>query len=123
VTAQAAAETIPNGDYTIEADGLYQLPEDYSGTITIDSTVTEVTVTDAVYNSPRTGTSITVADGRTNALELTIEDIDITAPSGNAGIDLSNLVSDENILYISGTSNVNSPPNKSIRHSPGQKPG
>jgi len=105
VTAQAETETIPYGDYTIDDNGVYQLPKVYSGTITIGSMVTEVTVTDAVYKAYHPWASITIADGRSAALELTIEDIDITAPIG-AGIDLSNLVSDENMLYISGASSV-----------------
>ncbi|MDD3363508.1 MAG: S-layer homology domain-containing protein [Syntrophomonas sp.] len=114
-TVQAETVTIPNGDCTIAADGVYQLGEDYSGTITIDKAVTVVTVTDAVYKAHHDNTRIFAGSGRTSPLELTIEDLDIyynyhlvlggVYDVGN-GIDLANASSGENKLYISGTCRV-----------------
>ncbi len=103
MTTQADAVTIPNGDFSIIADGVYQMSENYSGTITVTSAVYDVTITDAVYNTHRSNTSVFIAGGRSEALKLTIEDIDITAPTEKAGIDFSNAEDYENELYISGT--------------------
>lgn len=101
-----AATVIPNGDFAISVNGIYQLDEGYSGTITIAGGVTETTVTDAVYRAHHDNTCIVVAGGRMEALELTIEDIDITAPDGMSGIDFGNADSYENKLYISGACSV-----------------
>lgn len=104
-TVQAEDITIPNGNYTITADGVYQLPENYSGIITILSGASNVTVTDAVYKAEHIDTSI-VIEHRTAALELTIEDINIAALFGMPGIDFGSAGMYENKLYISGTCSV-----------------
>ena len=104
VTAQV--EAIPNGDYTINSNGAYQLPEGYAGIITIASGVTEVTVTDAVYQAHHNNTSIVLAGKRGAALALTVEDIDIAASSGKPGIDFGGAGSYENRLYTSGTCHI-----------------
>jgi hypothetical protein len=109
MSAQAETEVtvIPKGlTYEINSNGKYQLAEDYEGYIYIGSGVTEVTVTDEVYGGTNTNTCIRVDTGRTNALELTIKDLDITARDGNAGIDFSNAGNYPHKLLISGTCNV-----------------
>jgi len=103
MTTQADTVMIPSGDFSIIADGVYLMSEDYSGTITVTSAVYDVTITDVVYNTHRSDTSIFISGGRSEALKLTIEDIDITAPTDKAGIDFSNAENYENELYISGT--------------------
>lgn len=104
MTAQAETETVPKTDfYYIDNNGEYQLAEDYEGVIFINSDVTEVTITDAVYKAEHINTSIVVMGVRTEALELTIEDIDIASAYNRPAIDFKNGGSFQNKLYINGT--------------------
>jgi len=106
VQAEPDIEVIPTGDYTIMTNGVYQLSDEYSGTITVSSAVYEVTVTDTVYMEPHPDTRIFVAGGRTRALELTIEDLDLV--TFLPVIDFENAGSYDNKLYISGSCKVTS---------------
>lgn len=113
VHAEPDIEVVPTGDYTIMTNGIYQLSEDYSGTITVSSAVYEVTVTDAVYKAAHFETGIVIEEGRTEALELTIEDLDISAdlpdaisPVHFSGIDFGGAGSFGNKLYISGICSI-----------------
>lgn len=105
VAVQADSVIIPDGDYTIVNNGVYQLSSGYSGVITVSNAVYEVTVTDSVYKTPHEETRIYIAEGRTEALELTIEDLDMSA-SLSSVIDLRNAGSYDNKLYISGICNL-----------------
>ncbi|MGE4284578.1 MAG: S-layer homology domain-containing protein [Clostridia bacterium] len=104
MTVQAETEIVPKTDfYYIDSDGEYQLAEDYEGIIFINSDVTEVTITDTVYKAKHINTSIVVLGIRTEALELTIEDIDISSANNRPAIDFKNAGNFENKLYINGT--------------------
>lgn len=100
IAVQADINIIPDGNYTIVNNGVYQLSSGYSGTITVSNAVYEVTVTDSVYKTPHENTRIYIADGRTRALELTIEDLDMAETQSI--IDFKNAGSYDNKLYISG---------------------
>ena len=107
MNVQAETEIIPRTEfYYIDTNGEYQLAEDYSGVIFINSDVTEVTITDAVYGVEHINTSIVVLSDRSNALELTIEDLNINSSGGRPAIDFKNAKDYENKLYISGICNL-----------------
>ena len=99
-----AATNVPTGNYTISSNGDYQLDAGYSGKITIAETATAVRI---IGNGAHTDTSISVESGRSSALELTIEDLNITAPvsggnSGEHGIDFSNTGNYGHKLWLKG---------------------
>jgi len=104
VPLQADSVIIPNGDYTINNNGVYQLSSGYSGIITVSNEVYEVTVTDSVYMPYHTETAIVIEGGRTGALELTIEDLDMSATQ--SVIDFENAGTYDNKLYLSGICNL-----------------
>ncbi|WP_432666618.1 Ig-like domain-containing protein [Wukongibacter baidiensis] len=108
---------ISSGDTIINLDGIYVIEDGYSGTITVASNVTEVKVTGS---ASLTDTSIVIDSGRTDAIELTLENIDITAPNGSPGIDFGSAGNYDNKLYISGQCIINaSSDNAGIRVSSG----
>ncbi|WP_018214361.1 InlB B-repeat-containing protein [Desulfitobacterium hafniense] len=103
-----AATNVPTGDYTISSNGDYQLNAGYSGKITIAETATAVRI---IGNGAHTDTSIGVEGGRSSALELTIEDLNITAPvsggnSGEHGIDFSNTGNYGHKLWLKGNCSI-----------------
>ncbi|TWH58520.1 putative repeat protein (TIGR02543 family) [Desulfitobacterium sp. LBE] len=103
-----AATNVPTGNYTISSNGDYQLDAGYSGKITIAKTVTAVRI---IGNGAHTNTSISVESGRSSALELTIEDLNITAPvsggnSGEHGIDFSNTGNYGHKLWLKGNCSI-----------------
>lgn len=104
-TANGEAITIPNGDTTISADGEYQLCEGHSGSITIANNVNNVKVTDSAYQTSHTGTRIIIAGGRSELLELEIENLDIMNYAWSA-IDFASAGNFEHKLYISGVCRV-----------------
>jgi hypothetical protein len=105
VTVQAEAVIIPNGNYTISSDGQYQLSEGYSGIIAISNDVNTVTVTDSVYCTTHNNTRIVIEGERSQALQLTIEDLTISSSNG-AGIDFGSAGSFGHELLISGECQV-----------------
>ena len=108
----SGAAIIPKGDFTIdEDDKRFQLSEDYSGTITISKDVSKVTI--AGYASiTHNNTCITMEGEREQAIELTIEDVNIMASFENNGIDFTNAGEFDNKLYISGFNKVEVTSNK-----------
>ena len=102
-SAEAETITINGSDPITVTNGIYQL-ENYNGIITIGKTATEVTVVGSVYL--HVDTSIVVEGGRTGLLSLTIENLNITAPEGNSGIDFENAGNYEHVLYISGDNTI-----------------
>jgi hypothetical protein len=111
MTVNAEAVTIPNGDSTISVNGVYQLCEGYSGVITLANSVNKVKVTDSAYKASHTGTRIVIAGGRSELLELEIENLDINAAgsglsSEKSGIDFANAGDYAHRLYISGVCKV-----------------
>jgi hypothetical protein len=102
----SGAAIIPKGDFTIdEDDKRFQLSEDYSGTVTISKDVSKVTI--ASYASIiHNNTCITMEGEREQAIELTIEDVNIKASFENNGIDFTNAGEFDNKLYISGFNKV-----------------
>ena len=97
---------IPTGDITISTDGDYQLPNGYSGIITIAATAGNVKLIGAADGLLNTGTAVSVAGTRTGALGLTIENLKIKAPDGYNGIDFYNAGNFAHKLYISGINTV-----------------
>ncbi len=83
------ATLIPSGDYTISSDGAYRLAEGYSGIITIAPDAYGVTVMGSADGKNHPDTSIKIAE-RPLPLQLTIEDLKLTAPEGKPGIDFGN---------------------------------
>lgn len=80
---------IPSGDYTISADGTYQLATGYSGIITITPSAFGVRVIGSEDGKTHPDTSIKVAE-RPLPMQLIIEDLKLTAPEGQSGIDFGN---------------------------------
>lgn len=109
VSALADTVTISgNANVTLNANYEVYLEENYSGTITIGSGANSIKISLADDVNPAeyvgtTGTCLVVSGGRTDALELTIEDFRITAPNGSPGIDFSSAGNYEHKLFISGT--------------------
>ncbi len=90
----------------IDSDGTYQLPEEFTGAITIGNEVTSVTVIGNGVESQHINTYIVVASGRIDPLTLTIENLNIKALYNKPGIDFGSGGSYDHILYISGASKV-----------------
>ena len=80
---------IQSGDYTISADGTYQLANGYSGIITIAPKAYGVTVIGSADGKNHPNTSIIVAE-RPLPFQLIIKDLKISAPDGKPGIDFGN---------------------------------
>ncbi len=91
--AAANTTTISTGNYTISSNGLFQLPDTYSGTISIADSVYEATVIGSVYSPNDIITMIDIGSSRTTALTLTLQDIEINNASGH-GIDLGSTTAD-----------------------------
>lgn len=83
------ATLIQSGNYTISADGIYQLANGYSGMITIDKSAYGVRIIGSKDGKVHPNTCIIVAE-RPLPLQLIIEDLKISAPDGKPGIDFWN---------------------------------
>jgi hypothetical protein len=94
------------GDYTISADGNYQLSNGYSGIITIAASAGNVKLIGAADGQTNTGTAINVVGTRTGALDLTIKDLRVIAPDNYHGIDYANAGNFAHNLYVSGSCSI-----------------
>lgn len=108
ITVTSGAAIISKGDYTIvENDQKFQLSEDYSGTITISKDVNKVTIAGYSSDVRHDDTCITMEGGREQAIELTIENLNIKSPFFNKNvIDFSNAGEFDNKLFISGLNKI-----------------
>ena len=122
ITVQAEERIISSGDYSIIENGEYQLNEDYSGIITIASNVDTVTVIGSVYGTVHSNTSIVIEGGigRSEAIQLTIENLNITSSSSHfrPGIDFSSATEGTNKLFVSGVCSVKGLENNAGIHIP-----
>jgi len=92
-------------DGIISSDGTYTLPAGFAGEITIKSTANSVTIIGDGPDNQHAGTYITVEGTRTGKLVLTIENLNIAAPTGKAGIDFGSADGPfTHELYLSGSS-------------------
>ncbi|MEN6325388.1 MAG: S-layer homology domain-containing protein [Syntrophomonas sp.] len=103
--AQAATITIPSGNYVIPGDGIYQLANGYSGTISISESVyaaSNVTLIGSVDGNVCSSVLIEIGS-RTSSLDLTIRDLKIENTAGH-GI---NINTDQTVnLFIKGTCQI-----------------
>ena len=106
-TAYGEIIIIPNGNYQILTNATYQLPNGFSGTVTIANNVTDVKIIGSDHNHIET--NIVVSGGRTVALNLTIENLSIEAPNifvGSHGIDFGSAGNFVHRLNLSGESTI-----------------
>ena len=96
----SGATQIPSGDYTISTNGDYQLDEEYTGVITIAGDVNTVKI---IGSSEHVDASIVIAGDRTEAIDLTIENLNITSQPNSSPVDFGNAGDYPHRLYISGT--------------------
>ena len=87
ITVTSGAAIIPTGNYTIDENNQkFQLSENYLGTITISKDVSKVTIAGYSTNVTHNDTSITMEGGREQAIELTIENLNIKSPFYNKSV-------------------------------------
>jgi hypothetical protein len=111
----SGAMQISSGDYIVSANGDYQLDEGYTGIITIANNVNTVKITGS---SEPVDASIVVAEGRTGAVDLTIENLNIISYQENTPVDFGNAGDYPHRLYISGTCRLETlswPPSAALR--------
>ena len=111
----SGATQIPSGDYTISGNGDYQLAEEYTGVITIANNVNTVRI---IGSSEPVDASIVLAEGRTGAADLTIENLKINSQQDSSPVDFGNAGDYPHKLYISGTCRLETlswPPSAALR--------
>ncbi len=104
----AGTEPPGSGDEKFASyDELVEFTEPFTGELTIGNTVKSIkiaysdSVTDEMIANT-TGACVVVEGGRTEALELTLENFRIKAPDGKAGIDFGSTGAFDHKLYIKG---------------------
>ncbi len=106
-------------------DELVEFTEPFSGELTIGNTVKSIKITysDSITDemiANTTGACVIVEGGRTEALELTIENFRIKAPDGEAGIDFGSAGNFEHKLYIEGNCSAEGSGGKAGIHVPAE---
>ncbi len=100
----SSATIISSGPYEITTDGTYQLDAGFAGAITIRAQAGNVKIIGANHLVAHADTSIYAAPGRYNALNLTIENLNISSPTH--GIDFGAAGNYQHHLYISGDNTI-----------------
>lgn len=102
----SGATQISSGDYTISANGDYQLAEEYTGVITIANNVNTVKITGS---SEHVNVNVVVAGDRTRDIDLTIENLNITSHQDRSPVDFGNAGNYPHRLNISGICRLETP--------------
>jgi hypothetical protein len=116
---------VAGGEEFASYDELIELTEPFTGVLTIGNTVKSIkiayseNVTDEMIANT-TGACVVVEGGRTDGLELTLENFRIKAPDGEAGIDFGSAGNFEHKLYVEGNCSAEGSGGKAGIHVPAE---